>query len=142
MIVEQTVVSLRARPRGAHLISQEIDAAIAKLEPIEHGLAHLHLLHTSAALTLNENSDPDVRTDLSAIIDRLVPESQSWYRHTLEGPDDMPAHAKSSLLGASLVLPVRDGRLLLGTWQGVYLVECRDRGGSRRLCITLMGSPA
>ena len=140
MIVEQTVVSLRARSRGVHLITQEVEAAIGELEPIDRGLAQLHLLHTSAALTLNENTDPDVRTDLMAIVDHLVPESQSWYRHTMEGPDDMPAHAKSSLLGAGLVLPVRDGRLLLGTWQGIYLVECRNRGGNRRLCITLMGS--
>ena len=101
------------------------------------GLAHLHILHTSASLTLNENASPDVRDDFAAWFDRAVPEDAPYWTHTVEGPDDMPAHIKASLLGPSLTLPVRDGRFALGTWQGIYLCEHRDRGGARSLIVTL-----
>ena len=106
---------------------------------IEVGLAHLILLHTSASLALNENASPDVRADLEAWLDRAVPDGAPYFRHTLEGPDDMPAHVKSVLTGPSLTLPVTDGRLALGTWQGVYLCEHRQSGGARSVTITLWG---
>ena len=132
-------VVLDARPRGFHLVTREIVAALPELSDVAVGLLHVHLRHTSAGLTLNENASPDVRADFASWFDRAVPEDAPYWRHTLEGPDDMPAHVKASLLGASLTLPVRDGALALGTWQGVYLCEHRDRGGPRTVTLTLHG---
>lgn len=124
-------------PRGFHLITDEVERAVPELGSVDAGLLHVFVAHTSASLTLNENASPDVRRDFSAWFDRAVPEDAPYWTHTLEGPDDMPAHVKASLLGPSLTLPVRDGRLALGTWQGIYLCEHRDAGGSRRLLLTL-----
>jgi secondary thiamine-phosphate synthase enzyme len=132
-------LSLRPRPRGFHLVTAEIVEALPELAELRVGLAHLHLLHTSASLTLNENASPDVRRDFEAWFDRSVPEDAAYWTHTIEGPDDMPAHIKASLLGPSLTLPVRDGAFALGTWQGVYLCEHRDSGGPRSLLATLWG---
>jgi secondary thiamine-phosphate synthase enzyme len=132
-------LQLPARPRGFHLITREVLDALPELDDVAAGLLHVHLLHTSASVTLNENASPDVREDFESWFSRAVPEGAPYWRHTLEGPDDMPAHVKASLLGCSLTLPVRDGRLALGTWQGVYLCEHRDRGGPRSLVLTLHG---
>ena len=125
------------RPRGFHLVTDEITANLPTL-PVA-GLVHLFIKHTSAGLSINENADPDVRTDLSAISDRLVRERESYYVHTLEGDDDMPAHAKSTLTGVELTIPVTQGRLNLGTWQGIYLCEFRNRASGRRIVATLIG---
>ncbi len=135
----QRDLTLRARPRGFHLITDEVAQGVPELGELRVGLAHLFIRHTSAALSLNENASPDVRRDFAAWFDRAVPEDAPYWTHTLEGPDDMPAHVKAALLGPSLQLPVRDGRLALGTWQGVYLCELRDRGGERTLTVTLTG---
>ena len=135
----QREVSLRARPRGFHLVTDEIAGAVPELGELRVGLAHLFLRHTSASLTINENASPDVRRDFAAWFDRAVPDGAQYFAHTLEGPDDMPAHIKSSLTGVSLLVPVADGRLALGTWQGVYLCEHRDSGGARSLLVTLFG---
>lgn len=132
-------LELEPRPRGFHLITREVVDALPELRELAAGLLHLHIRHTSASLTLNENASPDVRTDFESWFDRAVPEGAPYWRHTLEGSDDMPAHVKASLLGSSLTLPARDGRLVLGTWQGVYLGEHRDRGGPRSLVLTLWG---
>jgi secondary thiamine-phosphate synthase enzyme len=133
----QREVSLRSRPRGFHLVTDEVLDALPELRDARSGLLHLFIQHTSAALTINENASPDVRADFEAWFDRAVPEDAGYWTHTVEGPDDMPAHLKASLLGPSLSLPVADGRLALGTWQGIYLCEHRDRGGARRLLATL-----
>jgi secondary thiamine-phosphate synthase enzyme len=135
----QRQIRLRPQPRGFHLVTREVAAALPELGELRVGLAHLHLLHTSAALTLNENASPDVRRDFASWFDRAVPEDAAYWTHTIEGPDDMPAHIKASLLGPSLTLPVRDGDFALGTWQGVYLCEHRDDGGARSLLVTLWG---
>ncbi|MCW2990151.1 MAG: YjbQ family protein [Solirubrobacterales bacterium] len=131
-------ITLDPRPRGFHLITREVVAALPALGELRVGLLHLHILHTSASLTLNENASPDVRRDLETWANAAVPEEFAW-THTAEGPDDMPAHVKASLMGPSLTLPVADGRLALGTWQGIYLCEHRDRGGPRSLIATLNG---
>ena len=131
-------MSLRARPRGFHLVTDEVVRELPELRDVRVGLCHLFIRHTSASLTLNENASPDVRRDFETWFNDAVPEDFAW-THTLEGPDDMPAHVKASLLGPSLSLPVRDGRLALGTWQGVYLCEHRDDGGSRSVLATLWG---
>jgi secondary thiamine-phosphate synthase enzyme len=135
----QREITLRARPRGFHLVTDEVEAALPELGDVRAGLLHLFIRHTSASLTLNENASPDVRDDFASYFDAAVPEDAPYWTHTMEGPDDMPAHIKASLLGPSLSLPVGDGRLALGTWQGVYLCEHRDRGGPRRLLATLHG---
>ena len=135
----QRKIVLGARPRGFHLIGDEVEHGLPELAEVEIGLLHLHLLHTSAALAVNENASPDVRTDLRTWFDRAVPDDTGYWRHTLEGPDDMPAHVKSVLIGASLTLPISGGSPALGTWQGIYLCEFRDRGGERRLVATLHG---
>jgi secondary thiamine-phosphate synthase enzyme len=135
----QREVALEPRPRGFHLITREVLVALPELHEIAVGLMHLLLRHTSASLTLNENASPDVRRDLDAWFDQAVPERSHLWTHTLEGPDDMPAHVKASLLGATLTLPIAGGRLSLGTWQGLYLCEHRDRGGPRSLIATLWG---
>ena len=135
----QREIMLRPRPRGFHLVTDEIVSAIPELREVRVGLAHLFIRHTSASLTLNENASPDVRRDFEAWFDRAVPEDAAYWTHTIEGPDDMPAHIKASLLGPSLTVPVSRGGLALGTWQGVYLCEHRDRGGARSLIVTLVG---
>ncbi len=136
-MVRQVEFALRERSRGCHLVTQEVLERLGKLP--QTGLVNLTLKHTSAGLCLNENYDPDVRHDLGAILDHVVPENQTYYRHTLEGADDMPAHAKSALTGVSLTIPITDGRLNLGTWQGIYLCEFRDYGGQRRVVATIIG---
>jgi secondary thiamine-phosphate synthase enzyme len=135
----QQQVRLRPRSRGFHLVTDEIVAGVPDLASLDVGLAHVFIQHTSASLTINENASPDVRRDFAAWFDRAVPDGADFFAHTLEGPDDMPAHIKSSLTGASLVLPVRDGRLALGTWQGIYLCEHRDDGGPRNVLVTAYG---
>ena len=135
----QQQVRLRPRPRGFHLVTDEIVAGVPDLASLEAGMALVFMQHTSASLTINENASPDVRRDFAAWFDRAVPDGADYFAHTLEGPDDMPAHIKSSLTGASLVLPVRGGRLALGTWQGIYLCEHRDNGGPRNVLVTAYG---
>ncbi len=135
----QREIALDPRPRGFHLITREVLAGVPEIGGVHVGLAHLFILHTSASLTLNENASPDVRTDFETWFNKAVPEDAPYWTHTDEGPDDMPAHIKASLLGPSLTLPIARGRLALGTWQGVYLCEHRDRGGSRRLLVTVHG---
>jgi len=131
-------IQLPAQPRGWHLVTGEIVEALPELVGIEVGLLHVFLLHTSASLSINENADPDVAHDLESMLNVIAPEDFD-FRHTIEGPDDMPAHVKNSLLGCSLSIPVAEGRLALGTWQGIYLVEHRDRAGGRKLVLTLQG---
>jgi len=140
VIWARSEITLQPRSRGFHLVTGEVLDALPALADISTGLLHLHILHTSASLTLNENASPDVRRDLETWVDSAVPERFAW-THTLEGADDMPAHVKASLMGPSLTLPVAEGRLALGTWQGIYLCEHRDRGGSRALVATLFGEP-
>jgi secondary thiamine-phosphate synthase enzyme len=137
----QRGLTLEPRERGFHLITAEVLSALPELREIAVGLLHLLLRHTSASLTLNENASPDVRRDFETWFNRAVPERSDLWTHTLEGDDDMPAHIKASLLGTSLTLPVGNGRLSLGTWQGLYLCEHRDRGGPRSLTATLWGEP-
>jgi secondary thiamine-phosphate synthase enzyme len=132
-------LALEPRARGFHLITREVVAGLPELGEIAVGTLHLLLRHTSASLTLNENASPDVRRDFEAWFNRAVPERTDLWTHTLEGSDDMPAHIKSSLLGTSLTLPVGSGTLSLGTWQGLYLGEHRDRGGARSITATLWG---
>ena len=134
----QREVTLRPRPRGFHLVTDEVVSGVPELRDVRVGLAHLFIRHTSASLTLNENASPDVRRDFETYFSRAVPEDADW-AHSLEGPDDMPAHIKASLLGPALTLPVADGRLALGTWQGVYLCEHRDHGGPRSVLATAWG---
>jgi secondary thiamine-phosphate synthase enzyme len=134
----QRQITLRPRERGFHLVTREIVDAVPELAELRVGLAHVFIRHTSASLTLNENASPDVRRDFETWFSHAVSESDRW-EHALEGPDDMPAHIKAALLGPSLTLPVADGRLALGTWQGVYLCEHRDHGGPRDLVVTLHG---
>ena len=128
-----------SRPRGFHLITREVMDAVPELTEYRVGLLHVFMRHTSASLTLNENADPSVRADFETGMSRLVPDGPSGYTHTLEGPDDMPAHIKASLMGASVQIPVTCGDLNLGTWQGIYLCEHRDYGGPRTLLLTLSG---
>jgi secondary thiamine-phosphate synthase enzyme len=135
----QREITLRPRPRGFHLVTRDVLAAMPELAQLRAGLLHVFIRHTSASLTLNENASPDVRDDFEAHFDATVPEDAPYWTHTIEGPDDMPAHIKASLLGPSLTLPVSGGRLAVGTWQGVYLCEHRDRGGPRSLILTLSG---
>ncbi|MGN5150694.1 secondary thiamine-phosphate synthase enzyme YjbQ [Aeromonas enteropelogenes] len=135
----QRLLTMKPRSRGFHLVTDELVAKLPELADYRVGMAHLLLQHTSASLTLNENCDPSVRADMEAHLHRLAPEDASYYRHTCEGLDDMPAHIKSSLLGVSLLLPVRDGRLALGTWQGIWLGEHRIDGGARKILVTLQG---
>jgi secondary thiamine-phosphate synthase enzyme len=134
----QHQITLEARPRGVHLVTSEIEGKVPELRELRVGLAHIFIRHTSASLTLNENASPDVRRDFETWLNAYVPEEFAW-THTLEGPDDMPAHIKAALMGSSLTLPISGGRLALGTWQGIYLCEHRDRGGPRSLLITLNG---
>ena len=135
----QSQITLRPRPRGFHLVTDEVVAGVPELSALRVGIAVIFVQHTSASLTLNENASPDVRRDFATWFDRAVPDGAAYFTHTLEGDDDMPAHIKASLTDASLVIPVRDGRLALGTWQGIYLCEHRDDGGARRLIVTGFG---
>ena len=135
----QRRVALSPRPRGFHLIGGEIERELPEIAAVETGLLHLLILHTSASLALNENASADVRTDLETWFTEAVSEDPAHWRHTLEGPDDMPAHVKAVLIGPSLTIPVAAGGLVLGTWQGIYLCEHRDHGGSRSLLVTLNG---
>jgi secondary thiamine-phosphate synthase enzyme len=136
---QQCLLTLKPRSRGFHLVTDELVAKLPMLADYRIGMAHLLLQHTSASLTLNENCDPSVRSDMEAHLHRLAPEDAPYYRHNYEGPDDMPAHIKSSLLGVSLQLPIRDGQLALGTWQGIWLGEHRIDGGARKVLVTLQG---
>ena len=138
----QREVSLSPRPRGFHLVTDEVADGVPELGSLDVGVALVFMQHTSASLTLNENASPDVRRDFESWFSHAVPEDAPYWRHTLEGPDDMPAHIKASLTDASLVLPVREGRLALGTWQGIYLCEHRDHGGARRVVFTASGESA
>jgi secondary thiamine-phosphate synthase enzyme len=135
----QREIRLRPRPRGFHLVTREVLEGIPEVRDVNVGLLHVFIRHTSAALTLNENASPDVRDDFEAYFNASVPEDADYWTHTVEGPDDMPAHIKASVLGPSLSLPVAGGRLALGTWQGIYLCEHRDHGGARSLVATLSG---
>jgi secondary thiamine-phosphate synthase enzyme len=135
----QREITLGARPRGFHLVTREVVGELPELREVAVGLLHLLIRHTSASLALNENASPDVRRDFETYFDHAVPEDALYWTHTLEGPDDMPAHIKAAVLGPALTLPVARGRLALGTWQGIYLCEHRDRGGSRSVMATLWG---
>lgn len=135
----QHELTLKARPRGFHLITAEVLNSVPELAEVQVGLLHVLIKHTSASLTINENADPTVRGDFERWFNQAVPENAPYFEHTLEGADDMPAHIKSSLMGPDLTIPVSRGRLNLGTWQGIYLCEHRDHGGSRRLVLTLNG---
>jgi secondary thiamine-phosphate synthase enzyme len=134
----QRQITLPAFKRGFHLVTRQIVEGLPELEHVEAGQQHVFILHTSASLTINENADPDVLVDLEMALNRLAPEDLP-YVHTVEGPDDMPAHVKATLAGSSLTIPVRDGRLVLGTWQGIYLCEYRNHAGPRKLMLTLHG---
>ncbi|MBY6198563.1 secondary thiamine-phosphate synthase enzyme YjbQ [Vibrio hangzhouensis] len=137
---QQKTLHLNARKRGFHLITDEIEQQLPQIKHYSVGLLHLFIQHTSASLTLNENADPTVRADMESHFNRYVPENAPYYKHTYEGSDDMPAHIKSSLLGSSVTIPISNGRLALGTWQGIYLGEHRDFGGERRVIATLQGN--
>jgi len=136
----QRPITLDPRPRGFHLITAEVVGELPELGSIAAGMLHVLIQHTSASLALNENASPDVRRDFETWFNQAVPERASFWTHTLEGADDMPAHVKAALLGPSLTLPVSRGRLALGTWQGIYLCEHRDHGGPRRLVATAWGA--
>lgn len=140
MEIFQIPITLSPKPRGFHLVTREVLEQVPQVKEIGSGLFHLFIQHTSAGLTLNENADPSVRRDFESHFNRMVPEDDSLFEHTLEGPDDMTSHLKSSLLGHSVTIPVTDGTLNLGTWQGIYLCEHRNRAGSRRLIATISGS--
>ena len=135
----QRDIMLEPRPRGFHLVTREVLGALPELGDVEVGLLHLLIQHTSASLALNENASPDVRRDFETYFEVAVPEDAPYWTHTLEGADDMPAHIKAALLGPSLTLPIARGRLALGTWQGIYLCEHRNRGGSRSVVATVWG---
>lgn len=136
-MIQQVDIQLPSYRRGYHLVTTEIERELPPLP--EKGIVHIFLRHTSAAISMNENADPSVRTDFRSFIDKLVPENDLIYTHTLEGSDDMPAHLKSSLLGQSITIPVKNGRLHTGTWQGIYLCEFRNHGGSRKITVTIIG---
>jgi secondary thiamine-phosphate synthase enzyme len=139
LIWVQRQLRLEPRPRGFHLVTDEVAAGVPELERLRVGIANVFILHTSASLTLNENASPAVRHDFRSWFDEAVPEGAPYWTHTLEGPDDMPAHIKASLLGPSVTVPVSDGRFALGTWQGIYLCEHRDSGGARSVVVTAWG---
>jgi len=139
MLTKQTEVQLKPKTRGFHLITHEVEQALSQLGVVKVGLLHVFIKHTSASLTINENADPTVRQDFESHFNEMIPENAPYYRHTFEGPDDMPAHLKSSILGSSVTVPVTEGGLNMGTWQGIYLCEHRDHGGARTLVLTLQG---
>lgn len=139
MNFHQTNITLTPKSRGFHIITQEVQDQIPEIREISKGIAHVFIKHTSASITINENADPTVRDDFESHFKRAVPEDTSLYKHTLEGPDDMTSHIKSSILGSSVSIPITNGKFNLGTWQGIYLCEHRNRGGSRKVVVTLMG---
>ena len=136
----QKTITLSPKSRGFHIITHDVLENIPELKDLKTGILQLFIKHTSASLTINENADPTVLTDFESHFNMLAPENQSYYQHTFEGSDDMPAHLKASLLGSSVSIPITDGRLNLGTWQGIYLCEHRNRGSERKLIITIQGS--
>jgi secondary thiamine-phosphate synthase enzyme len=139
-MIVQKEITLKPRPRGFHLITNEILQQLPELKSISKGIAHIFIHHTSASLTINENADPSVRSDMETYFNRAVPESDmKYYEHTLEGADDMTSHIKSSILGSSVTVPVTGGHFNLGTWQGIYLCEHRNHGGARRIVVTIHG---
>tara|TARA_Y100001970_G_scaffold278714_1_gene384820 strand:+ start:912 stop:1334 length:423 start_codon:yes stop_codon:yes gene_type:complete len=136
----QKKINIHSRNRGFHIITDDVLKYIPELKDFKIGILHLFIKHTSASLTINEHSDPTVRTDFESHFNILVPENQTYYSHTIEGADDMPAHLKSSLLGSSVSIPIKDGKLNLGTWQGIYLCEHRNHASNRELIVTIQGS--
>ncbi len=139
-MIVQKEITLKSKPRGFHLITNEIFSQIHELKTFKAGVAHVFIQHTSASLTINENADPSVRADMETYFNRSVPESDAkYYKHTLEGTDDMTSHIKASILGSSVTIPITNGRLNLGTWQGIYLCEHRNYGGARKIVVTLVG---
>lgn len=135
----QKEILLNPKSRGIHLVTDEVISQLPEIQKIKTGLIHILIKHTSASITLNENYDPDVRSDMEKYFNRSVKENESWYSHNSEGPDDMPAHIKSTLIGNSLTIPITNGSLNLGTWQGIYLCEHRNQGGSRKIIATIFG---
>jgi secondary thiamine-phosphate synthase enzyme len=142
MKIYQQILVLRERPRGFHLITHEVVRALPAIGELQAGMCQVFIQHTSASLTINENADPTVRKDFETWFNKAIPENDPDYVHNDEGPDDMPAHLKAALLGSSVMIPIIGGQLALGTWQGIYLCEHRDRGGSRRIVITAWGEKA
>lgn len=139
MQVIQKEFSLKPRSRGFHIVTEEILSHIPEIKDIKQGTANIFIKHTSSSLSINENADPSVRTDMETHFNIMVPEDADYYEHTFEGPDDMTSHIKTSILGTSLNIPVTGGRLNLGTWQGIYLCEHRNHGGSRKIVVTIIG---
>ena len=139
MKIYQQTLALRERRRGFHIITDEVEDALPQIDEINIGICQVFIQHTSASLTINENADPTVRVDFEMFFNKTVKENDPDYKHDYEGSDDMPAHLKSALLGSSVTIPIRNGRLALGTWQGIYLCEHRNHGGQRRLIITAWG---
>ena len=135
----QKEIQISIKPRGFHLITNEVISNFPELSQINKGILHIFIKHSSASLTINENADSTVRADFESHFNKMVPENQSYYRHTMEGSDDMPAHLKSSILGSSVQIPITDGSLNLGTWQGIYICEHRNYGSSRKLILTVWG---
>jgi secondary thiamine-phosphate synthase enzyme len=135
----QKEITLSPKRRGFHLVTREITEHVRELSEYSVGIAHIFICHTSASLTINENASPEVREDFESYFNEYVPEGAPYYEHTLEGPDDMPAHIKASIIGSSVTVPVKDGRFNLGTWQGIYLCEHRNHGGPRKLIVTIIG---
>lgn len=141
MDIFQKEIKLKSHKRGFHIVTDEISKSLPELKNIKTGIAHLHILHTSASLSLNENADPTVRTDMENFFSRILPENDlSLYEHTMEGPDDMTSHIKNTIIGSSVTIPVTNGRFNLGTWQGIYLCEHRNNARSRSIIITVMGN--
>jgi secondary thiamine-phosphate synthase enzyme len=135
----QKEITIKPRGRGFHLVTDEIIGQIPEIQKIKTGLMHFHIKHTSASLTLNENYDPDVRADMERYFNKTVKENEPWYEHNSEGPDDMPAHIKSTIIGTSLTIPITNGQLNLGIWQGIYFCEHRNHAGSRKVVVTIFG---
>ena len=135
----QKTITISKKTKGFHLITNEVMGEIIELKKIKKGLLHLFIKHTSASLTINESADPTVRKDFESYFNQMVPENQPYYQHTFEGPDDMPAHLKASILGSTVFIPITNGELVLGTWQGIYLCEHRNHGGNRSLVATSFG---
>lgn len=138
----QTIVQLKPKPRGFHLVTEQIMEKGPDIGDIRTGIMHVFIQHTSASLTINEDAAPAVRGDMERHFDKMVPENQPYYEHTIEGPDDMPAHIKASMLDTSVSIPIQNGKAALGTWQGIYLNEHRNNGGSRSLVVTVYGEGA
>ncbi len=138
-MIIQKEITLKPKARGFHLITAEIYNHLPELKDIKSGIVHIFIKHTSASLTINENADPTVRSDMETYFNKLVPESATYFEHTLEGSDDMTSHIKNTLIGSSLIIPVTNGKFNLGTWQGIYLCEHRNYGGPRKIVITVLG---